>query len=335
MNKVSIALCTYNGAKFLPAQLESFLKQTRLPDELIACDDDSGDASAEILRKFAATAPFHVQIFVNEKRKGSTKNFEKAISLCTGEIIFLSDQDDIWAPEKIAETAAVFEKDKNIGMVFSDAEIVGENLQPTGRTLWSYTFPEEKRAAARKGSLFDILVSQNIVTGATLVFRSSFREKFTPIPDDVPNLIHDNWIALTIAATEARIEFLEKPLVKYRQHDSQQLGINFRELETPTFDARKKAYAATMEFLKEDIGRLQKLSAIFDCDPRFAEKRGTIDFAKLVAQKKEQIRHLQARANLPSSRTDRVFPVFREILSGRYQKFSKGFLSAGKDLLEK
>lgn len=332
MSKISIALCTYNGAKFLPAQLESFLKQTQMPDELVVCDDGSSDASVEILSEFAANAPFPVQVFENEKRKGSTKNFEKAIALCTGEIIFLSDQDDVWAPEKIEEIAAVFEKDNSIGAVFSDAEIVDENLAPTDRTLWSYTFPEEKRAAAKRGSLFDVLVSQNVVTGATLAFRAEFREKFMPVPDDIPNLIHDNWIALVIAA-EAEIEFLEKPLVKYRQHGSQQLGINFNELDTRNFDARRKAYASTIEFVKEDIARLKKLSDVFTGDRRFAEK--SIDFAAAVEEKQSLITHLEARKNLPSSRVGRVFPVVREFLSGRYQRFSRGFLSAGKDLLER
>jgi len=334
MSKIAIALCTYNGAKFLPAQLESFLLQTRLPDELIICDDGSGDETLEILREFAATAPFGVEIFANEKNLRSTKNFEKAISLCTGEIIFLSDQDDVWLPEKIDEIAAVFDKNKNAGMVFSDAEIVDENLQPTGRNLWSYTFPEEKRDAAKRGFFFDVLLSQNVVTGATMAFRAAYREKFIPIPDNIPNLIHDNWISLVIAS-EAEVEFLEKLLVKYRQHSSQQLGINFDERETRTFDERRKAYAAAIESGEQEIARLEKLSKIFAENPHFAKRRDAIDFAALIEKKHSQLTHLEARKNLPSARIGRVLPVFREILSGRYQRFSKGFLSAGKDLLEK
>lgn len=334
MSKISIALCTYNGAKFLPAQLESFLSQTRLPDELIVCDDGSSDETMEILREFAATAPFLVQIFENEKNLRSTKNFEKAIALCTGEIIFLSDQDDVWLPKKIEKIAAVFDKNKNTGIVFSDAEIVDKNLQPTGRNLWSFTFPEAKRVAAKKGSFFNVLLSQNVVTGATMAFRAEYREKFTPIPDNIPNLIHDNWISLVIAA-DAEVDFLEQPLIKYRQHSSQQLGINFSDLENQTFNERKRIYAISIEFLKKEIGRLEKLSEIFTDDPRFAKKLETIDFVDLIEEKQSLMRHLEARKNLPSARIARIVPVFREILSGRYQRLSKGFFSAGKDLLEK
>ena len=91
-HRLSIALCTYNGAQFLPAQLESMAAQTRLPDELVVCDDQSTDGSVEIIKSFAHHAPFAIRLEINAKNLGSTKNFEKAIGLCRGEIIGLSDQ---------------------------------------------------------------------------------------------------------------------------------------------------------------------------------------------------------------------------------------------------
>ena len=84
--RISVAMCTYNGARFLPEQLESITMQTRLPDELVICDDQSTDESAEIIKAFLPHAPFAVRLEVNESNRGSTKNFEKAIGLCQGEI---------------------------------------------------------------------------------------------------------------------------------------------------------------------------------------------------------------------------------------------------------
>lgn len=99
--KISIAMATYNGAKYLQEQLDSFVTQTRQPDELVVCDDGSSDATVEILRHFAAGAPFAVEIHENEVNLSHAKNFEKALSLCGGDVIFFSDQDEVWFPEKV------------------------------------------------------------------------------------------------------------------------------------------------------------------------------------------------------------------------------------------
>ena len=329
-NKISIALCTFNGAKFLSAQLESFLKQTRLPDELIVCDDCSTDETVKILQEFSAVSPFSVKIFVNEKNLRSTKNFEKAILLCVGNLIFLSDQDDVWKPEKIEKIEAEFNKNPKLGMIFSDAEIVDENLKPLEKNLFDFTFPE----TARNGNIFDILLSQNAVTGATMAFRAEFCKSFMPFPDNIPNLIHDAWIALSISAN-AETKFIAEPLIKYRQHTAQQLGINFESMQKKTFAERKKFYAESIEFLRKEIARLTKLSEVFRDFPQFARKIESVDFVRLIEEKESQIKHLEARMKLPANKIGRLLPITREVLSGRYQRFSKGILSAGKDFLEK
>ena len=94
--KISIAMTAFNGAKYINEQLNSFASQTRLPDEVVVCDDISSDDTFEILDNFARSAPFKMIVVRNNKNLGYTKNFEKALSLCSGDLIFLSDQDDIW-----------------------------------------------------------------------------------------------------------------------------------------------------------------------------------------------------------------------------------------------
>ena len=100
--KISIAMCTWNGISYLPSQLDSIAKQTRRPDELVICDDASRDNTIVLLRSFAVTANFPVHIIENPARLGSTANFSKAISLCQGDVIVFSDQDDVWQIEKLA-----------------------------------------------------------------------------------------------------------------------------------------------------------------------------------------------------------------------------------------
>src|SRR5437879_647993 len=134
--RISVAMCTYNGARFLPEQLGSIAAQTRLPDELVICDDRSTDESVEIIRAFLDHAPFASRLEINDSNLGSTENFDKAIGLCQGEIIALADQDDVWRPEKLSCLADVLDRDGRIGAVFSDADLIDQESRPLARTLW-------------------------------------------------------------------------------------------------------------------------------------------------------------------------------------------------------
>jgi len=196
--KVSVALCTYNGGRFLREQLDSIAAQTRLPDELVVSDDRSADGTRQLVESFAAAAPFPVSLHVNEVNVGSTRNFDHAIKLCGGDVIALCDQDDVWLPEKLRRCEEVFAADADIGLVFSDAEVVGADLSPTGRRLWEWTFTRGVRRDLRRDA-FGALLRHNIVTGATLAFRSRFKPLALPIPADL-HVIHDAWIAVVVAA---------------------------------------------------------------------------------------------------------------------------------------
>ena len=99
--RISIALCTYNGDPYLSELLESLAGQDFRPCELVVCDDGSTDSTLSILNEFEHVAPFPIRIFNNTENLGVIKNFEKALSLCTGDYIAPCDQDDIWQPEKL------------------------------------------------------------------------------------------------------------------------------------------------------------------------------------------------------------------------------------------
>ena len=120
MTTVSIALCTYNGERFLDAQLTSLAEQSHRPDEVVICDDDSSDGTLGIIQAFADTAPFKVRVFRNSQNLGYVKNFEKAVSLCQGDVIFMCDQDDVWHPEKIEICLGVLDAEQTVGLVLHD-----------------------------------------------------------------------------------------------------------------------------------------------------------------------------------------------------------------------
>ena len=112
--KLSVAMCTYNGAEFIEEQLISILNQTVKIDEIIICDDCSTDDTLEILQKIIEQNNSVITIFRNEVNLRSNKNFEKALSLCTGDYIFFSDQDDIWKKNKVQKFIDKFNEDETI-----------------------------------------------------------------------------------------------------------------------------------------------------------------------------------------------------------------------------
>lgn len=336
-SKISVALCTYNGARFLSEQLESFLAQTRLPDELVIGDDCSTDETAALVEEFAETAPFPVRLEINPKNLGSTKNFERTILRCSGDLIFLSDQDDVWLPEKIERIEAEFEKKTETALVFSDAELVDENLRPLGENLWDFTFPKEMRKIARNGNTLEVLIRQGTVTGATMAFRSGFRELFAPIPTDVPNLIHDEWISLVIAS-QSKIAFVEEPLIKYRQHAQQQLGAMREAAQfAETEKKRSEHYKKVIRHRRKREQTLLALREKFICLPKWKNETAKADAIRLINffihENQEIAEHSAARQNLPNDKLKRILPIWRELATGRYGRYSKSFMSAAKDFL--
>lgn len=108
---ISIAMTTYNGARFVEAQLRSILEQTRQPDEIVICDDGSRDDTVNIIRRIIKTSGTdRIRLIENEQNLGYIRNFYKAISLTKGDYVFLADQDDIWHRDKIEKSMAVMER---------------------------------------------------------------------------------------------------------------------------------------------------------------------------------------------------------------------------------
>ena len=179
---ISVAMCTFNGGRFLSAQIESIAAQDRLPDELIVCDDGSSDSSGDIVRKFAGSAPFPIRLVVNQRNVGSTKNFEKAISLCQGSIVTLADQDDIWYRHKLGRIENAFLRSSATVAVFSDADVIDDDSRKLRLRLWNaFSFSRREQGQFARGHALNVLVKHPVVTGAdhgipegTLRHRSSY-----------------------------------------------------------------------------------------------------------------------------------------------------------------
>lgn len=222
---LSIALCTYNGAVYLKEQLESIAAQTRTPDELVISDDQSTDDTLRLIEEFAATAGFPVRLSVNESNLGTAKNFEKAISLCRGDVIVLSDQDDVWHSDKLETVERIFEAKPELSLVFSNAELVDETLRLDEETLFERLhFDGRKQRLVKTGRALDVQLHENLVCGCTVAFRANLKELVLPISGEGP-LVHDGWIVLLIAAV-GEIDFINRPLLKYRQHSAQQCRVS-------------------------------------------------------------------------------------------------------------
>ncbi len=322
--KISVAMCTYNGAEFLPAQLESIIKQRRMPDEIVICDDGSTDETESVIKRSAANSKIPIVLHSNEQNLGSLKNFEQAVGLCTGDIIALSDQDDVWRADKLQLIEDAFRKAPAAGLVFSDAEIVDKQLNPLGRRMWNEVgFDSHKKKLLAQGRGLEVLITGWTVSGGAMAFRSKYRSLSLPLLTSLP-MIHDGWIALTVAAV-SEVVTIDEPLVKYRQHERQQIGAPARLGQAPqtgTLEALKKRYSSadlqhTLDTLRQ---RLLAQQQQFDC-------------SNALAFVDNYSRHLDARANLPQRRLNRVPTILRELVSWRYHDYANGFKSAAKDLV--
>lgn len=330
--KISVVMATRNGARYLPEQLQSIANQLRLPDELIVCDDASSDKTREIIRDFTASVPFVVRLYTNQTALGVVKNYEQALGHCSADVIVLCDQDDLWRPEKLVRVEETFSRRPNVGLLFSDADLMDQQGTSLGERLWQYTFRKKHQTQIRSGKAFEVLIQHHIVTGATMAFRGGLRQTVLPIPSHIP-LLHDGWIALIISSI-ADLAMLEDPLITYRLHSEQHSGIkpfsqtgcddNVKDMSRLAI--RSRYYAGEIEKLRAVHERLTAMLRDADAGP-FEKK-----LQQRIAYVEALISHFNARGGLPQRRWHRKRIVLKELLALRYHRYSKGFLSVVKDL---
>jgi glycosyltransferase involved in cell wall biosynthesis len=336
---ISVAMTTYNGARFLQEQLQSIAEQSCLPDQVVIVDDGSSDTTRERLEGFAASAPFKVELHFNESTLGPIKNFQKAVELCSCEIIVLCDQDDRWHPEKLFQIKQAFAPSPNTGLVFSDAELMDENGNLLNLRLWQYTFEKKYESTITSGKAFELLLQHDVVTGATMAFRQCFRNVLLPFPTGIP-LLHDGWIAIMIAAL-GEVSVISQPLMEYRIHPQQSQGIKPFNQHSEAFSYRLQPMdcndlsplAKRSSYYFGQIEKLQAVRQRLDIISSSSDRRIPIaTIQNRIGYLDRLINHFRVRSGLPRGSLGRAPIVLRELLTLRYHRYSRGWLSAVRDI---
>lgn len=321
--RVSVAMCTYNGARYVGEQLGSILDQTNRPNEIVIADDGSTDGTLGVVREIwteRQPGDVSLNILAQGARLGVTANFQRAIDATRGDLVALSDQDDVWHPERLSLASAAFRADESLLLQNSDARLVDASGRPLGMTLLdALRVSAVEHDEIDRGQAFHAYIRRNLVTGATVMFRRSLMAAAAPFPSE---WVHDEWLAIIAAAT-GRVMLSDVALIDYRQHGSNAIGV-----ASPTLGYR------IGRMLEPRADRYARLSA-----------RATVLVAKLqilgvdasiVDLAVEKERFEAVRASLPAFRPARVAAVLRELRAGSYSRLSsQGIADVVRDLVQR
>jgi glycosyltransferase involved in cell wall biosynthesis len=322
MTFVSVAMATFNGAAYLREQLDSFARQQRLPDELVVTDDGSTDATLQILDEFAASAPFPVRVHRNPRRLDYSRNFERAISLCTGDLIFLSDQDDVWFPEKIEVVVAELAERPDVEVVVNDQILTDAMLNHSGLTKLGNL--------RRLGKTTD-----GLIEGCCTAFRRRWGETLFPILQEAEPLLesrdlsHDRWLNELAILLNVR-SVVRRPLQFFRRTGGNATSWIVSEprrtgpwqlvegrLPSPPTDAWERRMAV-LDFYGDWLRTHRD------------EVPGHLEGAlRAIAHERESVQQRTALAGM--RRLPRVGAVWRLWRSGGYRYFER-WMSAANDL---
>jgi glycosyltransferase involved in cell wall biosynthesis len=227
---VSVALATYDGERYLEQQLRSILEQERRPDEIVVSDGGSTDGTVDLARRVLTAHPgVEARVIADGARLGVAANFARAIGAASGDLIALSDQDDIWHPDRLDRQVAAFD-DPEVLLAHGEARLVDADGAPFGEGLFeALGLGADELAALGGPDAFALLIRRNLVTGATVMLRRALLQVAVPFP---ASWVHDEWLA-ALAAAFGRIAPDPDPLIDYRQHGANAIGV-----EAPTLRYR-------------------------------------------------------------------------------------------------
>ena len=216
--KIDILMATYNGEKYLREQLDSILNQTYSDFRLLISDDNSQDSTRQILSQYAEKDK-RVIVFLQKKNLGVSKNFEFLMKKVENECFMFADQDDVWQKDKIQKSIQKM-VNEDCDLVYSNLEVVNQDLKLLDKSYWKLKGFEKK---VKKYNNFESLYLNNYITGCTMLVKSKWINKILPIPHNSNYILHDYWTALVVSKF-GKLEYIDEPLVKYRQHIENQVG---------------------------------------------------------------------------------------------------------------
>lgn len=264
--RVDILLATYNGEKYLKEQIESILAQTYSEFRLLISDDCSSDNTKQILEEYEKKDK-RVVLYFQKENLGVIKNFEFLLKKVENEYYMFSDQDDIWKKDKIEKSVKKIEE-TNSDLVYTDLEVVDENLNITCNSYWKLKGFYNK---IKKYNNFKSLYLNNFITGCTILSKKRLIQDFLPLPNTSKYVLHDYWIPLVISQ-KGKIEYIEEPLIMYRQHKNNKIGSKKRSDEIKSLAEIRKLFIAVKKehfkvfienedkFINESIKKLNKQS---------------------------------------------------------------------------
>ena len=322
--RVSVALGTHNGARFLGEQLESILRQSRPVDEIVLSDDASGDGTVELAqraidaRRATDAATPELVVLRNPVALGVTANFEQALRAASGDLIALCDQDDVWHPDRVARAVAEFAARPELDLVAAEARLVDDAGAPLGSTLFETLGVDAGVRERLASSPFEELLKRNVVTGATAMVSRRLVERAAPFP---ASWVHDEWLAV-VAAVGGGIAVVPDPVIDYRQHGGNQIGVarlgaggRLARLREPRTERN-----ATLLARAQDLA--DRLPAIAAGD------------ARVEAEAAGKLAHEVMRQGIPASRLRRIGPVWREWRTGAYSRYGRGAQDVLRDLVQ-
>ena len=304
-------------------QVESILAQSVPATQIVLSDDASSDDTVAIVeravREWPAPGP-ELVVQRNVQALGVVANFEQAVRACTGELIALCDQDDVWLPDKLARFVELFGAEPDLPLAHSDATLVtADGVALPDSLLASLEATTVERRQLVDGLSFYALIRRNLVTGATVVFRRELLDRAVPF---APSWVHDEWLAIIAAAT-SRTLMIDYRLIDYRQHGGNQigavkpsLGYKLRKLREPREERNRALVVRSTEL----VTRLESLGA-------------AIDPAR-IAHARAKLSHEEWRLALPANPVLRAPRIALAVVSGRYSRFSRGILDAARDLFQ-
>lgn len=313
---VSVAMCSYNGARFLAAQLDSICRQTVLPAELVIQDDGSTDETSAIVNRFARGASFPVRFLVNAQRLGPARNFEACITRCAGDIVVLTDQDDIWLPDRIERTICAY-RDTDVTFTYADAPLIDGHDRPIGRTIFSTVAisGRDRRLLVTGGDLLPIILRYGVLYGATMSITGALAKNAVPFPE---GWSHDEWLSLVGSATGRGMP--TAPVMHYRQHGAQVVGAGKAGLQAVIAGSQGRRGD---HYCSERRRYEAALTTALD-RPVLAER--------LAPQLREKLAFLAKREAIQGGGVAMLIPLLRTIREGSHARFSGGLRSIVKDV---
>lgn len=313
--RISVALATCGGGSFLGGLLASLFSQTRIPDEIVVCDDVSTDNTVEIINSYIRQYPGVIKLFVNDRRLGASANFALTVSRCTGDIIFLADQDDLWEKDKISVmSTAIISAPSRPAAAFCDSFLIDEKGGNLGVTHWQLRdFSPEKW---QKGKEFDFLLRRVPAAGHNMAFEKDFIPYILPLPE--LDEVHDTFIALIIGGVGSW-QLIDRRLTAFRQHTGNLSGM---------YRGRGRWEQALYAIkFRRDEWNYRLFAALFE---RLSAVEGIP--AEKLAQIRARMAYSLARSQLSPHFAGRVIPALKLLFSGKYHRFGRGIANFVQDV---